>query len=352
MTSVTRLYAPLTLLLAAAGCAAPASPPVAAPKCPASPTSTAAVASPAPPPPVERVADELVKRINAGDGKGVVALYGASMAAAFPEEETTPFVSGIISTHGRILSVERVREDRPREGRFTLKAERGDLRLQLYVDDADKVTGLRINPAAEPPIAKNTIPIALPFRGQWSVFWGGDRVEVNSHVGYKSQRRATDLVVVDAGGKRHRGDGKKNEDYFAYGQDVLAVADGTVVTVISGAPENEPGEMNPSVLGGNSVLVKHTDSLYSLYAHLQPKNLRVRAGDKVKQGTVLGACGNSGNSSEPHLHFQLQDGPLFDKSWGVEPEFRDVAVVREGKSSKMAQYTWLKGDLVGDPAKK
>lgn len=64
-----------------------------------------------------------------------------------------------------------------------------------------------------------------------------------------------------------------------------------------------------------------------------------------------GLCGNSGNSSEPHLHFQLQDGPLFEKSWGVDAVFRDVPVVRDGKPGKIAEYTWLKGDLVGEPMK-
>jgi murein DD-endopeptidase MepM/ murein hydrolase activator NlpD len=175
---------------------------------------------------------------------------------------------------------------------------------------------------------------------------------VNHHVGQKSQRRAADLVVVDAGGRTHRGDGRKNDDYLAYGQEVLTVADGTVITVIDGIPENAPGELNPAFLGGNTVIVKHTDSLYSLYAHLQPGKLKVKVGAKVRQGAVLGVCGNSGNSSEPHLHFQLQDAPLFEKSWGVEAVFKDVPVVRDGKPTKIADYTWLKGDLVGEATKK
>ncbi|MCK6533151.1 MAG: M23 family metallopeptidase [Polyangiaceae bacterium] len=67
----------------------------------------------------------------------------------------------------------------------------------------------------------------------------------------------------------------------------------------------------------------------------------------MKRGAVLGSCGNSGNSSEPHLHFQLQVGPLFEKSWGIEPIFQDVPVSRDGKSEVMKEYTWLKGDRVG-----
>ncbi len=303
--------------------------------------------------PVERVADAIVKSINAGDGKAVFALYGAEMAKAVSEDETIPFVARIASEHGRLVDIQRApsEQDAARAGIFHLKSERGPLRMELHIDRDDKVTGLRIAPPPppEPPLVRSTAPMGLPFRGQWLVFWGGDTPEVNSHVVYgKSQRRAADLVVVVASGRTHRGEGAKNEDYFAYGRDILAVADGTVITVISGVPENVPGEMNRTVVGGNSIIVKHGDSLYSFYAHLQPDKLRVRVGDKIKEGTVLGACGNSGNSSEPHLHFQLQDGPLFEKSWGVDPVFDATSVVREGKRTKMARYTWLKGDLVGE----
>ncbi|MBC7061441.1 M23 family metallopeptidase, partial [Salmonella enterica subsp. enterica serovar Enteritidis] len=98
------------------------------------------------------------------------------------------------------------------------------------------------------------------------------------------------------------------------------------------------------------VILQHADNVYSAYAHLQPGKLRVRTGAKVKKGAVLGLCGNTGNSSEPHLHFQLQDGPRLESSWGIEPVFKDVAIVRDGKPMKVAEYTWLKGDLVGEPA--
>lgn len=326
------------------------------PKCP--PPVAAPVASAAPPAlaaasPVDAVARELVKRINAKDAKGVVALYGEPMAKAFPLGETERFLVGVVQASGTITSVERL-EGNARGGEFKLTAERAELRLELHVDKDDKIIGMRLAPPPppEPPVAKSTAPLGLPFRGQWLVLWGGDRAEVNAHVGHKSQRRAADLVMVDADGKTHRGDGKKNEDYFAYGQDVVAASDGTVVAVIDGIPENAPGEMNPSMLTGNMVTVKHSDALFSMYAHLQPGKMRVRVGAKVAKGTVLGACGNSGNSSETHLHFQLQDALSFDKSWGVEPVFQDVSVVRGGKASKMATYTWLKDDRVGEPLKK
>jgi murein DD-endopeptidase MepM/ murein hydrolase activator NlpD len=109
--------------------------------------------------------------------------------------------------------------------------------------------------------------------------------------------------VEDASGAKRKGDGKANSDYFAYGREIVAVADGTVVTVVDGVPENIPGVMAGYAIKGNYVVVRHGPKLFSLYAHLQPGRIRVKPGDTVKRGTVLGLCGNNGHSSEPHLHF-------------------------------------------------
>jgi murein DD-endopeptidase MepM/ murein hydrolase activator NlpD len=156
-------------------------------------------------------------------------------------------------------------------------------------------------------------------------------------------------VVVDDAGVSHRGDGRANRDYLAYRQEVLGVADGRVVTVVDGVPENTPGEMNPLFAPGNLVIIDHGGGVHSAYAHLVPASIRVRVGAAVKRGQVLGACGNSGNSSEPHPHFQLQDGPRFERSWGIEPVFAGVEVTRDGARTRQAEYTWRKGDRVHAP---
>jgi murein DD-endopeptidase MepM/ murein hydrolase activator NlpD len=298
---------------------------------------------------VDQVEEELVRRINAKDARGIVALYGTSMRTEFPEAKTGPFFAELLDEVGTIISAEKLPgSDAERgKGRYRLKAERGYLQLELKVLDG-KITFLLVTHTPA-PIAKNDIPLALPFRGQWSVFWGGDRVEVNIHVPFQEQRRAADLEVLGPTGAAHRGNGKRNEDYYAYGQDVLAAADGTVVAAVDGVPDNVPGSMNEILLLGNVVILQHTDKLFSTYAHLRRGTLRVKVGDKVRQGAVLAQCGNSGNSSEPHLHWQLQDAANVEGSWGIEPWFQNVAVVRQGKRTKMADYTFLKGDLIGDP---
>jgi murein DD-endopeptidase MepM/ murein hydrolase activator NlpD len=129
------------------------------------------------------------------------------------------------------------------------------------------------------------------------------------------------------------------------------VADGTVVTAVDGAPENVPESLNPNMGTGNMVILQHEPGLFSACLHLQPGSITVKPGAKVKRGKTLGLCGNSGNSIEPHLHFQLQDGPLFAGSWGIEAVFPEVAVTRNGTSTTMAAYTFLKGDRVHSMAR-
>lgn len=298
---------------------------------------------------VDDVAQEIVRRFNARDAEGVHELYDPAMKEDVPIDEQRTFIEKVLGANGRLGVLRRTNEPRNAyHGEYVLEAEHGEWRMILDVDGHGQVRGLSMKaaPPPDPPVAKNTIPIALPFKGEWRVVWGGDTPRKNRHVIERSQRRAADLVKVDAAGKTHEGDGKKNEDYYCYGQEVLAVADGVVTMAIDGVPENEPGFMNRYFALGNAVIVKHTDDLYSFYAHLQSGKLRVKVGSKVKRGDVLGLTGNSGNSSEPHLHFQLQDGPRLEASWGVEPFFSNVEVTRDGKKTREASYTFLRGDRV------
>ena len=127
------------------------------------------------------------------------------------------------------------------------------------------------------------------------------------------QRFGIDWLQIRPDGSRYAGDPKDNKSYRCYGQEALAVADGIVSQVKDGIPENIPGPASRAVpitldtIGGNYVIVNLRDGIYAFYAHLQPGSLRVKVGDKVRRGQVLGLVGNSGNSTEPHLHFHLSD---------------------------------------------
>ncbi len=115
------------------------------------------------------------------------------------------------------------------------------------------------------------------------------------------------------GNRLYEGDGTTNEQFFGFGADVLAVADGTVVFTQDGEPEQTPGEAIPatklSQIGGNKVILQIAPKVFAAYEHLQPGSLTVKVGDKVKAGAVLAKLGNTGPSTGPHLHFGLLDRP-------------------------------------------
>lgn len=157
-------------------------------------------------------------------------------------------------------------------------------------------------------------PIALPFDGEWFVFNGGVTEGTSHSWDIIAQRYAYDLVIADEKGERHRGDGTRLEDYFCYGQPIRAVAAGIVERIRDGvrdAPHVGTGWVDwlARDFGGNSVTIRHDVGVYSYSAHLVPGSIPIRVGEPVAAGDVIGQCGNSGHSTEPHLHFQLQDGP-------------------------------------------
>jgi Peptidase family M23 len=127
---------------------------------------------------------------------------------------------------------------------------------------------------------------------------------------YISQRYAIDWIRLNPAGKTYSGDPKDNRNYLAYGAEIRAVADGMVTHTKDGIQQNIPGDtravpMTLDTIGGNHVIVQIADNVFAFYAHMQPGSLRVKLGDRVRRGQVLGLVGNSGNSTEPHLHFHL-----------------------------------------------
>ena len=116
------------------------------------------------------------------------------------------------------------------------------------------------------------------------------------------------------GGRLFAGDGSQNEQYFGFGADISSVADGMVVAVRDGLPEQIPNQTpvgvdQPEDYIGNHVIVQIRPDVWAIYAHLQLGSVAVQVGDQVTAGQLLGRLGNSGNSFSPHLHFQLSDGP-------------------------------------------
>ena len=189
----------------------------------------------------------------------------------------------------------------------------------------------------------------LPFRGEWDVFWGGDNEKVNYHAPVRGQRRAADLIIKGADDRSHKDSGRRNEDYFVYGKEILAAAPGTVVTAIDGVPDNEPGSMNPLCAVGNCLIIDQGSNEYAVYAHLSPAFPAAYLVNS--QGQVLALCGNSGNSSEPHLHFHLQDNAILQDGAGITPYFTNVKCRRGDATLTDAEYTFLHGDHIQSATK-
>lgn len=143
---------------------------------------------------------------------------------------------------------------------------------------------------------------------------------------------------------------RRNRAFPAFGAPLLAVADATVVRASDGQRDHLSRNSLPalaylmliegnvrSILGahriiGNHVILDLGDRTYAVYAHLQRGSLQVKAGETVRAGQLLGQVGNSGNTTEPHLHFHLMDGPDPDSARGVPFTWRGVGVPANGEA--------------------
>jgi hypothetical protein len=168
--------------------------------------------------------------------------------------------------------------------------------------------------------------LVLPFFGTWFVSQGVDGGE--THKGRLAH--AWDFMVRDERGRSFVTPGYRLGDYHAFGLLVCAPAAGKVVAVENGVADNEPGRLNREQNWGNYVVIEHSFLEYSILAHLQQGSVRVKPGESVNPGTVVGMCGNSGYSGQPHLHFQLQAGPV-PGSDALAAEFHNYLVLGDGK---------------------
>ena len=179
--------------------------------------------------------------------------------------------------------------------------------------------------------------LRLPFEGEWFVFWGGRDVTQNYHAASGDQRFAYDFGIVREGSS-YRSEGAQNEDYYCFGAPVLAPGDGVVAAAVDGVPDQTPGKLDPKEAMGNHVVIDHGNGEFSFLAHLREGSVRVRPGASVTAGDVIGACGNSGNSSEPHLHYHLQTSAVPFGGEGLPAFFgaylADGAAVASGEPTR------------------
>lgn len=206
--------------------------------------------------------------------------------------------------------------------------------------------------------------LILPLNGSWQVANGP--FAYTSHRWIIHQEFGYDLWKVDADGQDFKGDGSRYEDYYSYGQPVIAPADATVygcrddgadAPLLNGRMVKDMAEFSRKIqayrdlllqkggyqeLLGNYLILDHGNGEYSHLVHIKKGSLRVKKGDKVKQGDVLAQVGNSGLSNVPHLHYELMSGPDLPNRRGLPLRFTNL---NDEPGSRLLRY----GEFVRNP---
>jgi murein DD-endopeptidase MepM/ murein hydrolase activator NlpD len=221
---------------------------------------------------------------------------------------------------------------------------------------------LRVAPQAFAP----KTALRMPLDGEVFVHDGHDllahhrRLDITggmtTHFGITANfmRYAHDFTIADAQGKLYRTDGATPEDWYGFGAPVHATGDGVVRAMRDGARDNRKGGPPPfeqdaimkdlTLFLGNYVVIDHGNGEYSLFAHMKQGSVRVREGQRVKQGEVIGAMGMSGDAFLVHLHYQLQSGPKWEE--GLPAYFTNVQVNTGNAWSEKYTGPVDSGDLI------
>jgi murein DD-endopeptidase MepM/ murein hydrolase activator NlpD len=228
---------------------------------------------------------------------------------------------------------------------FAFNGARDTLRVRVHGDVDGHVAEFTGSVPIKSEFATNKY--IFPLRGVWYVGYGA-----SFHTGHRwaiPEEFALDIAKIGESGLSHKGDGARFDDYYAYGADVLAAADGHVISAANDQPEDFSAMQRPNetqeayfarlqkeqgerlakglkAITGNYVMIDHGKNEYSLYAHLQPGSVRVHVGDEVKAGDVIGKLGSSGNSTEPHLHFHVCDKPDPLMCAGIPVNFSNITI--------------------------
>ena len=199
--------------------------------------------------------------------------------------------------------------------------------------------------------------IAVPFKGCWKVYRGGITRKDSHSWGVLGQRFAYDFVLTKDD-STHGGNGGCLKDYHAFGPPVFAPAGGVVLVAVDHYRDYPyPGEgwidWRVRDIRGNHVMLQHDEGTFSLIAHLRQGSCCVRRNQRVEAGQQIGECGNSGHSTEPHIHIQAQDRSNFYLALGLPIQFEPAHIIHVEASSassvvrRFSVREWARtGDLV------
>jgi len=286
------------------------------------------------------------RRIAGGDLKAAAAAGPRVQGSGMTEMMAFQFCSGVLIPAGAKLTGPSLKTNEAMllmQQPFAYKGARDSVRVRVQFLRDGKMVEMRASLPINSGLSKTAL--RFPMTGQWFAAVGP--TPHTAHRWALPEEFAFDIVRLGDGTRSFRGDGTKFEDYFAYGADILAAADGKVVAVRTDVAEDpttlrQPGEAaevygervgayqmqlvmkDINSIAGNYVAIDHGNGEVSVYAHLKPGSVNVKVGDVVKAGQVIGLLGSSGNSTEPHLHFQVCDQAEPLKCAGVPVNFTNI----------------------------
>lgn len=183
---------------------------------------------------------------------------------------------------------------------------------------------------------KNKYLFSLPFIGKWKVTQGTN----DDFTHMFNLQYAYDFQVIDTNENTYKNNGSTLEEYYSFGQPVIAPLDGTVIDIRKNIPDNIIGKINTNEMWGNYVIIQHGIDCYSCLVHFKHNSIIVHVGEYVKRGQVLGFCGNSGKSLRPHIHFQIQHSCKLGAP-SIPFYFKDIFIF-ENNVKKFTEKTKLK----------
>lgn len=189
--------------------------------------------------------------------------------------------------------------------------------------------------------------LAAPFHGEWLVVNGGRSTLINIHYGHSNQRDALDIERI-VNGQERTGDRNKWTSYPSWGETLYAPADGKIAKAVNDLDDNPLNQRDEEHVVGNHVVIDLGNGRFVLLAHLQKASVMVKEGDVVRTGQPIAKCGNSGNTSGPHLHLQVQNGPdFFAPDLTTYPIlFRDVTCLRSKRPRSDAPFFVRRNDRI------
>jgi hypothetical protein len=212
------------------------------------------------------------------------------------------------------------------------------------------------------PVSQDSVPtLASPFNGGIWLVGGGPAnnsdhrrtiMAIDGHI-YSPERFAIDWVKVGPNGDSSHDDATRNENWWGYGEPILAAADGEITEVVNGIADNTPRVLPPITLdniAGNHVILQIAPNRYVMYAHLQNGSIKVRLHDHVHRGDELALLGNSGQTSGAHLHLQVTDRNSVLQSEGVPFVFSSFTYLGPGSDypEKHVLVPWINSIPAGD----